>query len=313
MIPKILWAYWDGPETELLNISEKSWNTFALPEFKIYKLNRNNLYNWLNKNDLPINFDNLGLVQRQSDIIRLAILNKYGGVYIDFSTILQRNLDKWLSMVTNNKSNFVAFTTDSDNKNVIENWFLATSKNNPIILEWYIQFKNDLENYILFNNNLKKNIINLNETKAAIYVNNHTNYKWHNTEYFHMHRIMIYLRETNPNIKKLLENNNEVSLIDSATGPFFLQKPFWSKNETLTSYKFTHIKKYILIEYEAKIKETIPFVKLTSGCRDVLKNIDFNSLPKDSALLFVIQRTGYKFPKKSNKMLYFIFIIILIL
>ncbi len=70
---------------------------------------------------------------RQSDIIRLRLLEKYGGVWIDASTILLENLDNFIS-----KDNLTFFITPSSSLEnpVFENWFISAPPNNKVIKMW---------------------------------------------------------------------------------------------------------------------------------------------------------------------------------
>ena len=81
---------------------------------------------------LPANWKTLP-AYRQSDIIRLRLLEKYGGVWIDASTILLEDLDKFIS-----KDNLTLFITprSSLENPVFENWFISAPPNNLVIKMW---------------------------------------------------------------------------------------------------------------------------------------------------------------------------------
>lgn len=76
----------------------------------------------------------------KSDFIRLYLLKKYGGVYMDASTILTEPLD-WLIGNGSGYNYFQAFVNQK-NMNlscqipIVENNFLATPPNHPLIDEW---------------------------------------------------------------------------------------------------------------------------------------------------------------------------------
>ena len=92
-IPKIIWSYWDSDEIpEIVKLSIKSWKKTS-PQYKINFMNQKNIETLIS---LPAYWKTLP-AYRQSDIIRLRLLEKYGGVWIDASTILLEDLDKFIS------------------------------------------------------------------------------------------------------------------------------------------------------------------------------------------------------------------------
>jgi mannosyltransferase OCH1-like enzyme len=87
-IPNILWSYWDNIDTIPKNISNminkrkeklKYWNHIILSSDTLYK--------FINIDDIPKNFDTL-ISAHKADWIRLYLLNKYGGIWIDASIIV---------------------------------------------------------------------------------------------------------------------------------------------------------------------------------------------------------------------------------
>ena len=128
-VPKIIWTYWDTDEVpEIVKISMKSWRKTS-PQYIINLMNKKNVEELIS---LPENWKNLPSY-RQSDIIRLRLLEKYGGVWIDASTILLEDLDKFIS-----KDNLTFFITPKSSLEnpVFENWFISAPPNNKVIKIW---------------------------------------------------------------------------------------------------------------------------------------------------------------------------------
>jgi len=128
-VPKIIWTYWDTEEVpEIVKLSMKSWKKTS-PNYFINLMNQKNIEEYVS---LPENWKNLPSY-RQSDIIRLCLLEKYGGVWIDASTILLEDLDKFIS-----KDNLTLFITPSSSLEnpVFENWFISAPPNNKVIKLW---------------------------------------------------------------------------------------------------------------------------------------------------------------------------------
>lgn len=66
----------------------------------------------------------------QSDMIRLQLLCKYGGVWADSTTLCIRPLDAWLCDCC--QSGFFAFSNPGKDREM-SNWFIASEKNNSLI------------------------------------------------------------------------------------------------------------------------------------------------------------------------------------
>ena len=138
-IPKIIWAYWDTEDIpEIVKLSIQSWKKNS-PQYKINFMNQKNIETLIS---LPENWKTLP-AYRQSDIIRLLLLEKYGGVWMDASIILLEDLDKFIS-----KDNLTLFITPrSSFKNpVFENWFISAPPNNKVIKMWIEEVLTALSN-----------------------------------------------------------------------------------------------------------------------------------------------------------------------
>ena len=72
---------------------------------------------------------------RQADVLRLKLLEKYGGIWMDASILLLENPDKFVG------GDVTLFTTPGTNNSnpVYENWFIASTKNNEIIKKWIVE------------------------------------------------------------------------------------------------------------------------------------------------------------------------------
>lgn len=91
--PKIVWILWfqgwdQAPEL-VLKVRD-SWK-YHNPNWEIKELDDNNLMNYIDFN-LPEDAE----YPAKSDIIRLALLKKYGGVWADSTMLCLRPLDTWV-------------------------------------------------------------------------------------------------------------------------------------------------------------------------------------------------------------------------
>jgi|LauGreDrversion4_2_1035121.scaffolds.fasta_scaffold974850_1 mannosyltransferase OCH1-like enzyme len=96
----------------------------------------------------------------KSDFVRIALLKKYGGVWIDSTVLLFKSLDDWCFNElehNENKKIMCGFWQPKaipigkdyvfkDRDDYFENWFIATTKNNPIIEKWHFLVKKYWDN-----------------------------------------------------------------------------------------------------------------------------------------------------------------------
>lgn len=136
-IPKKVWMYWDNeylPKSLTLNIKKIRQDN---PDHEIHLLNRLTV-----KEVLPdFIFTSTQLTaQQRSEVIRLELLLRYGGIAIDCSTLLFEDLS-WVHRAHQERCmDVIGYYHENATVNylapVIESWFLAATANNPFIREW---------------------------------------------------------------------------------------------------------------------------------------------------------------------------------
>lgn len=152
MIPKIVWSYWDQTSDVkkwpyFYQVCYESWRRhLPEPKWSIHILSADNLDEFISRRSLPKNFDDL-LVQRKSDCVRLALLKKYGGVWLDTGILLQKSLDWVIDLGVENVGYYNQESSTTGDNTVVENWFLASSPDNYIIRRWHKTFKKALDKY----------------------------------------------------------------------------------------------------------------------------------------------------------------------
>ncbi len=156
---KIIWSYWDGSETPIsVKIAKYTWHKHN-PDYFICILSNNTLNQYLDISTFPKKYNQCS-IQRKTDIIRLALLERYGGFWLDSTILLNESLDnKWDFNYDVGGYNAEFFTTDK-NHPVLENWFLSAPKNNKLITAWKREFYKgvDSDNYDIFIKNMEKTI-----------------------------------------------------------------------------------------------------------------------------------------------------------
>ena len=136
IIPKIIWCYWDS---------------FPLPDkIKKYydhiiemhpKFNVKLLYLEKVKQEYPELIPYLQKIKmtvHQSDLVRLFLLNKYGGIYCDLTTIFNVPLYNIFDLTYNGVQGLKCPLNFK--KDIIENGFICAPKNNKLIEKWYNEF-----------------------------------------------------------------------------------------------------------------------------------------------------------------------------
>lgn len=144
---KIIWSYWHDPQDipYIVELAVKSWKK-SNPDYTINFLNQTNFTEFVDINELPPIFNNLRPVE-QSDVMRLYLLAKYGGIWIDSSILVTQSL----SIIWDNQYDIggywlPGFTTNNEKK-VFESWFISAPKEGKFIRAWKNEFYRALTDY----------------------------------------------------------------------------------------------------------------------------------------------------------------------
>lgn len=142
-IPKIIWIYW--ADEVILSPTVRT----CISQIK--KLHSDYEVNILNKDSiklyLSLDFNFLEDLPpaHYSDWIRLQLLSKYGGIYIDASVLLFENLDWLLTLNKASNTEVVAYYKRDEiidiGYPIIENWLLASIPNSRFINDWLKEFE----------------------------------------------------------------------------------------------------------------------------------------------------------------------------
>lgn len=126
-IPKVIWTYWHTtPAPAFINACLANWRCFA-PDHELRLLDRNGVAAWLPT--LRDDFDTLP-AYRQADWLRIQLLARHGGIWMDASMLLSRDLG-WLHEArTRHAAEYVGFYIDRYTTRpelpIVENWFMAS-------------------------------------------------------------------------------------------------------------------------------------------------------------------------------------------
>lgn len=154
MLTKKIWFYWDqgfDNAPQVVKACAKSWTEYNR-NWKVILLNRDNIKSYFDINTI-VDIDRPDLtIQKISNLIRVNLLSKYGGVWSDATCLCRRPLDEWLHEYMT--SGFFAFR-DPGKDRILSSWFLASSTNCHLI-KHFAKAHNDFfsSNYFTRQNSL---------------------------------------------------------------------------------------------------------------------------------------------------------------
>lgn len=148
----ILWFQGFDEAPEVVKKCIKSWKVYN-PDWKIILLDDNNINYYINLElFIPDIFNKLLLKCHLSDVIRVLILQLYGGLWVDATTFCNQSLNDWLPNYIH--QGFFAFNKPGPDR-LLSNWFLYSEKGNYIIDIWceetikYYRLNNKAETYFI--------------------------------------------------------------------------------------------------------------------------------------------------------------------
>lgn len=129
-VPKKIWILWlqgwDNAPYIVKKVNE-SWIKHN-PEYEIIQLSRNNI-----KDYIPdIQNQDKKTDQAYSDIIRLSLLEKYGGVWADSTMLCMKSLDNLVNSIYGD----IWMYHGGDSCKYLASWFIVCKKNSYIMKKW---------------------------------------------------------------------------------------------------------------------------------------------------------------------------------
>lgn len=137
--PKIIWTFWEGDKSRCGEACQGSWKAHQA-DFAINILTPESLRKFLP--DFPSISDGIP-VQLKSDLVRLMLLERYGGVWIDYSTVLTEPVNWAVDMLNQSDQELLAFYNEfpgsyrvNQERPIIENGFLVAKQGSNFISDW---------------------------------------------------------------------------------------------------------------------------------------------------------------------------------
>lgn len=142
MFPKKIWTFWNSSKpSPTVDNCIKTWR-FLNPDYEINMINMDNVEQWAPG---VKNLRHAGeSMARFSDYVRLSILARHGGIWLDASTICIQSFDAWFASL-GKPYEFVGFyNKDFTRRNkkfpVIESWAFACVKDSDFVRRWRDEF-----------------------------------------------------------------------------------------------------------------------------------------------------------------------------
>jgi hypothetical protein len=204
ILPKTIYGYWDNLDTNpLIQAHIDTWKRNVPKDWDIVILTKDNVKYHVDE-EFYEKFKDLNSV-RFSDFLRVYLLSKNGGVWMDAGTIVIDGsfLDKYRDEMIEKKGDVLLYEFKDHslpNHPYLENWFIMAPKGSNIITDLYEEFDRayDMDFYEYKVNVLAPNI-DLSNT-----------IKYGESTYHLQHSIFIYLLQQNPDkYNMLLKDPNE--------------------------------------------------------------------------------------------------------
>jgi hypothetical protein len=133
--PRIVWMVWFQGWDQAPRVARsalRSWRD-RNPGWTVQALDTVALARFIPADELATIMGTKAPPEALSDLVRFALLHRYGGVWADATTICARPLDEWLGHAAS--TGFFAFDRPGPDR-MIATWFLAAAKGSYVIEAW---------------------------------------------------------------------------------------------------------------------------------------------------------------------------------
>jgi len=226
LLPRKIWMLWYQGLSEAPFIVRKCIDSWIKenPTWDIVVLDANCLDKYIKLDSTDGKIARLSR-QLQSDLVRVALLSKYGGVWADATTFCVRPLDEWIDDFSS--SGFFAFYRPGKDR-IMSSWFIASKKDCHIVSELYKRFtlfwvQNNFNNPTRLQRKVTKKlsgILNRSDKTTRYWFSPLITKFLRVYPYFVFHYMFERLVSTDPKSQIIWENTKKLS----ADGPHFIQR-----------------------------------------------------------------------------------------
>ncbi len=248
-VPKIIWSYWDNPETmpEAVKLCMQSWKKYN-PSYEIRMLNKKNYTDYVKIPDEIANHPRFNdMPQRFADLLRCYLIAEHGGVWCDSSNLMFQSLDEW--MWDEPGKELYVFSIEFGNHPgrapVLENWFFAAPPRSPFVQKWLKEFLElmKFDSARAYVDDLVKRGLDTKDWCCPDYLAmHHSAGKLLQLDKYPLSKLKIWPTEKGP-YRYLIENgwNHEKSFEAACTNPA-IRKPFLKMRGNERGYLESHLR-----------------------------------------------------------------------
>ncbi len=159
LLPRVVYGYWDNLDgNDIIQSHINTWSRNLAPGWKAEIITKKNVHNYVDPDFLQ-KFQNIDTV-RFSDFLRVYLLSKNGGVWMDAATILIDGtfLEKYREEMIQNKTDILIYEFADHSipdQPYLENWFLMSPKGSLFITDLYNEFTKSYDmDYLKYKNEI---------------------------------------------------------------------------------------------------------------------------------------------------------------
>eukprot|EP00933_Yihiella_yeosuensis_P033684 TRINITY_DN27339_c0_g1_i1.p1 TRINITY_DN27339_c0_g1~~TRINITY_DN27339_c0_g1_i1.p1 ORF type:complete len:349 (+),score=55.74 TRINITY_DN27339_c0_g1_i1:109-1155(+) len=297
---RTIWSYWAQGEDampDLFKLFVKTWKS-QNPSWDVRVLDRSTVFEYLSAADLPNRFQELLSAQSASDCVRLALLARYGGVWMDVSILLKRNLDEMFwTKIESDEADAACFyhprygLEGFETQNFTESWLLATKSGNPFFLLWRDLYKELLHNRLDVTGLCSHPLYQGLDLSGFKLLQEDFRTSFDFREYLAIHVMFHRILETNSKLRSLWLTS--WIRLDAAATAFKIQLRAESEGENADATDVARIFLSGEAEIWDSIAEDVPLIKFTTPHHSFLSLMPAEVLLDDRGLLGrILSRAG---------------------
>ena len=183
-LPKVVWTHWDSdnpPEHVTKNIERMR---KMLPDWQVNFITTEKFLNSINQEEIPPGFGTLR-VEHQADWIRLKLLKKHGGCWIDSGIILNQSINNLYRDCASQRADLLVFkilgTQTNPKYPIAENWFIMAPPQSPMVSVWLDEYERAIKmGFKRYKDRLREegvDLQNLMKKREDVYLTQHASYQ----------------------------------------------------------------------------------------------------------------------------------------
>lgn len=239
MIPPIVHTFWKGPPCEIVEACFRRMRAIN-PTWDV------RIHTTFDDADECPGFERLS-IQHKVDWLRLCLVAKIGGVWLDATTVCVDKLEEWLDVKERRVVGFASPIPGCEN--VLENWAFAARPLHPLILTWQQEFASAIQ--MGFEAYKKFHIAEVGTHSIQDHM-----------PYLSMHGAYVRVHDA--------QQVSMVASCDTKMGPFAYVCSFWGPNSKI---RWIPMVRMMLTDMRHP-----PLLKMT-GCERNCANLCLNHLP----------------------------------